>query len=574
MSASPRKRFLQRRISAVRQGLFIPRGHADIGTPREEPMRVFMLSCALLVACGPVASGTGSTGGPIDAGTDTDAGIAGGRPIQQFGLSIAVNGQGAVQSSPAGISCGQVCAASFDEGTSVSLTAAPASGFRFDGWGGACSGPGGCTVTMKSETQVWATFVAIPPTQHALTVILTGSGSGTVSSQPNGIDCGGTCSATFDNGTEVTLTATAAAGSEFGGWGGACTGTAGCKVTMDREQVVAVRFQPVAPPPQKLAHAITEIPGVEGNSSLMPTGIDSRGDLVGTYVITNGRIVDTHAFFYDVGTGATRPIGGNDGSTSQMANGVNDSLAVALTTDARPASHERGFLWRDGNQTDIGAIPSGTNSPRTAATAINQRGWIAGWSQGPTSFQRAVLWDGSTLLDLGSANDGWSSASAINIDGVVAGASSVASDPGNTHAAVFQNGTVKDLGTLGKAWSTASGINDRGRVVGSARNPAANEIHAFVYDLPNGPMRDVTPSGNCGLFAVNNSGDAVGYCTPDQKVNHGVLWHDGVFIDLNDTISDPSWVILAARAINDRGQIAVTANHNGGAFQAVLLTPR
>ncbi len=136
-------------------------------------MRAIMLLCALLVACGPVASGTGSTGSPsIDAGPDTDGGIDGGRPIQQFGLRIGVNGQGAIQSTPAGIDCGQVCAASFDEGTSVSLTAAPASGFRFDGWGGACSGPGGCTVTMKAETQAWATFVAIPPTQHALTVIL------------------------------------------------------------------------------------------------------------------------------------------------------------------------------------------------------------------------------------------------------------------------------------------------------------------------------------------------------------------------------------------------------------------
>ena len=77
---------------------------------------------------------------------------------------------------------------------------------------------------------------------------------------------------------------------------------------MDREQVVAVRFQPVAPPPQKLAYTITEIPGVEGNSSLMPSGIDSRGDLVGSYWITNGSIVDAHAFFYDVGTGATRRI--------------------------------------------------------------------------------------------------------------------------------------------------------------------------------------------------------------------------------------------------------------------------
>jgi hypothetical protein len=33
-------------------------------------------------------------------------------------------------------------------------------------------------------------------------------------------------------------------------------------------------------------------------------------------------------------------------------------------------------------------------------------------------------------------------------------------------------------------------------------------------------------------------------------------------------------LLTTATAINDRGQIAATASHNGGAFQAVLLTPR
>src|SRR2546421_6962541 len=178
-------------------------------------MRVFVLLCALLAACGPVSSsGTGSIGSSsTDAGPppDTDGGtvqggIDAGRPVRLFGLRITVNGQGSIQSSPAGINCGQVCAASFDQGTSVALTAAPANGFRFDSWGGACSGPGGCTVAMQGETQVSTTFAAIPPTQHSMTVILTGTGSGTVSSQPNGIDFGTTFSPSFDEGVGVALT--------------------------------------------------------------------------------------------------------------------------------------------------------------------------------------------------------------------------------------------------------------------------------------------------------------------------------------------------------------------------------
>ncbi|GFE60846.1 hypothetical protein AOG2_14330 [Geobacter sp. AOG2] len=59
-------------------------------------------------------------------------------------------------SNPAGISCGATCSASFDSGTSVSLTASPDPGSVFSGWSGACSGTGTCTVT--STQSVTATF--------------------------------------------------------------------------------------------------------------------------------------------------------------------------------------------------------------------------------------------------------------------------------------------------------------------------------------------------------------------------------------------------------------------------------
>jgi probable HAF family extracellular repeat protein len=549
-------------------------------------MRALVLPCALVAvaACSPVDSaGSANTGGQQpDAGSPptTDGGTAqgeidGGRPVQRFGLSIGVNGQGSVRSSPAGVDCGPTCAASFDEGTSVALSAIPASGFRFDGWGGACSGPGGCTVTMQSDTQVWATFVAIPPAQHALTVILTGTGGGTISSKPAGIDCGGSCSATFTDGTTVTLTPTAANGSQFDGWGGACTGTGGCAVTMNREQVVAARFQPVAPPPPKLAYAITEIPAIDGGTSFLPNAIDSAGDIVGNYYVSaDGGVSQTRAFLYDAGKRSTARIGGGDGSTIQMANGINDSLSVALTTDTLPGIHNHGFLWSGGKQTDIGALPPGPNGPQTAATAINQRGLVTGWSLGAKNFQRAVLWDGKTLQDLGSADDKWSYGHAINIDGVVAGATTVANDPTHEHAAVFQGGKVKDLGTLGPYPSTAFAINDRGRVVGSSMAGTKAQLHAFVYDLPDGPMRDVSPDKSCWLNGVNNGGDAVGACRTAEKATHAVIWHDGAFVDLNDAISDPSWLLTGATAINGRGQIAAIGSRNGGAFQPVLLTPR
>jgi hypothetical protein len=61
-----------------------------------------------------------------------------------------------------------------------------------------------------------------------------GSGSGTVvgsSGQQTFIDCGEHCAAEVDGGT-ITMEATAAPGSIFGGWSGACAGLGKCSVTM------------------------------------------------------------------------------------------------------------------------------------------------------------------------------------------------------------------------------------------------------------------------------------------------------------------------------------------------------
>jgi hypothetical protein len=70
----------------------------------------------------------------------------------------------------------------------------------------------------------------------------TGSGSGTVTSNPGGIDCGPTCSAPYDAGTPVALTATPATGSVFAGWSGACSGLGECDLTMDQAKAVTATF--------------------------------------------------------------------------------------------------------------------------------------------------------------------------------------------------------------------------------------------------------------------------------------------------------------------------------------------
>ena len=77
-----------------------------------------------------------------------------------------------------------------------------------------------------------------------LRVTRAGIGAGSVVSDPAGIDCGATCQYHFRVGTEVRLTATPADGNVFTGWGGACTGTAACVVTMNESASVSVQFTP------------------------------------------------------------------------------------------------------------------------------------------------------------------------------------------------------------------------------------------------------------------------------------------------------------------------------------------
>jgi hypothetical protein len=78
----------------------------------------------------------------------------------------------------------------------------------------------------------------------SVAIIPGGNGSGTITSQPAGINCtvgasvGGTCSAAFPVGTVVRLTATAASGSKFQGW----RGLPGCgdpsKITVARDTTI------------------------------------------------------------------------------------------------------------------------------------------------------------------------------------------------------------------------------------------------------------------------------------------------------------------------------------------------
>jgi hypothetical protein len=135
----------------------------DSGRGGAQVMRVaskglFLTLAILELACG---GGGSSTGGVIDPGDGS----------YLLAVSKSGSGSGTVTSVPAGISCGADCSQSYTRGTSVTLTAAPASGSSFASWTGCASTSGAaCTVAMTAARTVTAKF---DPTQTQLTASFT-----------------------------------------------------------------------------------------------------------------------------------------------------------------------------------------------------------------------------------------------------------------------------------------------------------------------------------------------------------------------------------------------------------------
>ena len=176
------------------------------------------------------------------------------RDTRRLSVQKSGTGTGTVTSSPAGIQCGSTCSVEFAENSTVTLTATPASGSKFSGSSGACSGTGNCITTLWSDRSVTATFTATgsppppPPPGDSFTVVvqksLSGQGNGTVTSSPAGIDCGADCDGSYPAGTNVTFTATPTSG-QFTGWTvGPCAGSSNpsCTFPVNAHTTITAAF--------------------------------------------------------------------------------------------------------------------------------------------------------------------------------------------------------------------------------------------------------------------------------------------------------------------------------------------
>jgi uncharacterized protein YjdB len=99
------------------------------------------------------------------------------------------------------------------------------------------------TATSGALTPAVSSAFTITPPSFTLSLSRTGSGTGTVTSNPTGISCGADCSEGYASGTTVELSQSPATGSSFVSWTG-CTSTNGllCIVNMTQARSVTASF--------------------------------------------------------------------------------------------------------------------------------------------------------------------------------------------------------------------------------------------------------------------------------------------------------------------------------------------
>ncbi|MYN18785.1 PEPxxWA-CTERM sorting domain-containing protein [Rugamonas sp. FT107W] len=217
-------------------------------------------------------------------------------------------------------------------------------------------------------------------------------------------------------------------------------------------------------------------------------------------------------------------------------------------------------IWNNGVATTLPGLGQDRDFYPTRATGLNNAGVVVGVSGfGPGGRGgHAVKWVNGVATDLGAAGGSESYANAINDNGQIVGSAKTQS--GYDKAVLWENGTAIDLAVqAGVSSSLAMDINNAGVVVGRQTSGEVSSYnHATIWHNGVATQLDFA-YGDSDALAINNVGDVVGYAPGDYDFPHGVLWKNGEMIDLNNyldaSLRADGWILVSATDINDRGDI-------------------
>jgi len=217
---------------------------------------------------------------------------------------------------------------------------------------------------------------ALVPAGNELAVTLAGTGSGTVTSSPAGINCPGTCTAQFSSGTKVTLTENPASGSKFGGWSGACSGTSSCSVTVKGAVAVTATFT-------SLKQATT----TTLSSSLNPSSYWQSVTFTAKVSAASGTPTGTVTFY---------------GGTTSLGTGTLSGGTATYSTDALPPGSSSITAVYGGDSTNAGStssVLSQTVSEANTTTTLTS-------SQNPSSVGQSVTFTAAVAGQYGGTPTG------------------------------------------------------------------------------------------------------------------------------------------------------------------------
>lgn len=219
---------------------------------------------------------------------------------------------------------------------------------------------------------------------HLLSVVKTGTGAGTVTSNVAGIQCGATCQAEVNRGSTVTLTATASGGSLFVGWsGGGCSGTGTCTVTLSTPQTVTATFNASGS-----TFPITTIvsPASSGSVTCSPNPVPSGGSSACSATATDGYVF---AGFSGSCVGAACTLVNVTGSRSVTGTFAR-SGAWLVNGDFEAGNVE----WLQQSLYPI--IVTSAGEPRVARSG-SQLAWLGGYNNAEDILQQVVTLPSSAI---------------------------------------------------------------------------------------------------------------------------------------------------------------------------------